>query len=98
MSDANSNASIHITADRASDTYVVAVKGRKTTQHRVTVRPVYLRELGIEAFPIPRVLHEAFAFLLERESNTSVLAQFDLSDIERYFPEFRGEIAKRLAR
>ena len=32
--------------------------------------------------------------LLARESNTQILAEFDLSTIERYFPEYPGEIAR----
>ena len=39
-----------------------------------------------------------FQFLLEREPNTSILREFDLSVINRYFPEFEAEMAKRLAR
>jgi hypothetical protein len=79
------------------DTFLVEVKGQSTTQHRVTVRSAYLRELGIDSQPPSRVLQESFAFLLERESNSSILTTFDLRDIERYFPEFRRVIAQRLS-
>jgi hypothetical protein len=33
-----------------------------------------------------RVVLESFRFLLEREPATSILRQFSLSDISRYFP------------
>jgi hypothetical protein len=89
-------ASISVSETATPDTFLVEVKGRSTTQHRVDVSPAYLRELGIETQPRPRVLQESFAFLLEREPNTSILTTFDLRDIERYFPEFRDVIAQRL--
>jgi len=44
------------------------------------------------------VLIQAFQFLLEREPNTSILKDFDVSVINRYFPEFEAEMAKRLVR
>lgn len=91
-----SGVSITISPAPGSGSYDVEVKGRNTTQHRVTISPGYLREVGIESATENKILHEAFAFLLEREPNTSILTRFDLRDIERYFPEFRREIAQRL--
>ena len=43
-----------------------------------------------------RALEDAFEFLLERESNNSILSQFDLKVISSYFPEYEKEIKKRL--
>lgn len=45
-----------------------------------------------------RIVEESFRFLLEREPVTSILPSFDLTVIEGYFPEYRGEIAARLQR
>jgi len=42
-------------------------------------------------------VQKAFEFLLERESNTSILSRFDLFEINRYFPDFERAIKKRLA-
>ena len=39
----------------------------------------------------------SFRFLLEHEPPGSILAQFSLSAIERYFPEFRSEIRTYLS-
>jgi len=36
------------------------------------------------------VVQDAFGFLLERESKESILREFDLSVIKRYFPEYDG--------
>src|SRR5271170_7501377 len=45
-----------------------------------------------------RLIEESFRFLLERESNTSILRSFRITDIGRYFPEYELEIRRRLAR
>jgi hypothetical protein len=44
------------------------------------------------------LIEESFSFLLERESNTSILRSFRITDISRYFPEYEREIRRRLAR
>ena len=36
------------------------------------------------------LVRDSFAFLLERESKESILREFDLAVIQRYFPEFDG--------
>jgi hypothetical protein len=43
------------------------------------------------------VVRESFHFLLEREPATSILRQFSLSDISRYFPEYPSELERRLS-
>lgn len=73
----------------------VTVTGPQTTTHRVTIPPGMLEDLG-GATP-EAVVRESFAFLLEREPNTSILAEFSLDVIERYFPEYRRELPRRLA-
>ena len=44
------------------------------------------------------LVRESFCFLLERESPESILSTFDLPVIERYFPGYGSEIARRLKR
>ena len=36
-------------------------------------------------------------FLLEREPATSILPEFSLVDVSRYFPDFPKELRRRLA-
>lgn len=43
-----------------------------------------------------RLVRESFVFLLEREPASSILLNFDLAAIERYFPEWREEMRARL--
>jgi hypothetical protein len=45
-----------------------------------------------------RLVRETFAFLLEREPRSSILASFDLPVVERYFPEYASEMRRRLSR
>jgi hypothetical protein len=73
----------------------VTVTGPQTTTHRVTIPEGMLQDLA-GATP-ETVVRESFAFLLEREPNTSILAEFSLDVIERYFPEYRQELSRRLA-
>ena len=42
------------------------------------------------------VVRESFQFLLERESAASILPEFSLDQIGRYFPEFFQELPRRL--
>lgn len=44
-----------------------------------------------------KLVEESFRFLLEREPVTSIMGAFDLSVIERYFPEYPREIGARVA-
>ncbi len=73
----------------------VTVEGRATTTHTVTVRPEYAGKLGA-ADPV-LLVERSFEFLLEREPNTSILSEFDLSVIQRYFPEYERTIRATLS-
>ena len=88
--------SLIVSAAAEPNSYFVEVRDRTVTKHQVAVRPEYLRELGVGGVSPEKILEASFAFLLERESNTSILRRFDLSEIEHYFPEFRTEIGRRV--
>jgi hypothetical protein len=77
-------------------TFRVTVAGAETTTHRVTVPPTMLADLGLEDVTPEAVVRESFAFLLEREPNTSILGRFSLDVISRYFPEYSQELPRRL--
>ena len=79
----------------AGDEWVVSVRGALMTQHRVRVTKADLDRLS-EGRSAQELLEESFRFLLERESNTSILGSFDLPLIGRYFPEYEREIRTRL--
>ena len=70
--------------------------GQRETTHQVTV-PERLGERLELRDDLERVVRESFRFLLEREPATSILAQFSLSDISRYFPDYPSELERRLS-
>ena len=79
------------------DEWVVTVNAGTMTRHRVRVSNADLARLG-QGCSTEALLRESFRFLLERESNTSILPSFDLPLIGHYFPEFENEVKARLHR
>jgi hypothetical protein len=89
------NAQIEV-VKQDSETFEVTVRGKTTTVHSVTLRrDDYQRLSGGKVTP-EDLIEKSFEFLLERESNTSILSRFDLPVIGRYFPEYENTIVKRL--
>ena len=76
--------------------YRVTVEGASTTVHSVTVTPAYLQKLTGGGASAEMLIEKSFEFLLERESNTSILRSFDLLVIQRYFPEYERSITSAL--
>jgi len=56
-----------------------------------------LDELDLGQVEAEDVVRESFMFLLEREPSTSILPEFSLDDIGRYFPDYFQELPKRLS-
>ena len=77
-------------------TFKVTVEGLTTTTHTVIVSPTYYEKLTSERISAEELVRRSFEFLLERESNTSILRRFDLPEIGRYFPEYESTIRGRL--
>ena len=69
----------------------VTVRDRATTTHLVRVSRAERERYGGE---VADLVKRSFEFLLAREANTSILREFDLSTIERYFPEYAREIRR----
>ena len=82
-----------IDAEGDHERYAVRLNGHA---YEVTVLASDRAELA-PATSAEALVRESFVFLLERESPESILPRFDLSVIQRYFPEYRGEIKRRLA-
>ncbi|MFZ0168189.1 MAG: hypothetical protein WAL64_02055 [Candidatus Dormiibacterota bacterium] len=59
--------------------------------HRVTVSQEELLRYGRDR-SVEELIRASFEFLLQREPASSILAEFELSTIERYFPEFEEEV------
>jgi len=87
---------IGVTVRESADGHVaeVTVQGPPVTTHRVRVSRAENERYGGD--DVAALVKRSFEFLLAREPNTSILREFDLSTIERYFPEYSSQI--RLAR
>lgn len=75
-----------------STTFEVVVEGTTTTTHRVTVPHLYYERLTKKRVTPEVLVEQSFKFLLQRESNTSILRSFELSEISMYFPEYEKTI------
>lgn len=62
------------------------------TRHTVTVKRADLERWagGTKRENLEILVKKSFDFLLEREPPSAILATFDLSVIQRYFPEYDG--------
>ncbi|MDQ3969332.1 MAG: hypothetical protein M3275_13170 [Thermoproteota archaeon] len=70
--------------------------GSKTT-HQVTMSKDYYMDLTERGRIIPEeFIKKSFEFLLNRESRDSILQQFDIAQINDYFPKYETEIKKAL--
>ena len=76
---------------------MVTVRDGSETHHRVHVARADLARLAPGASDPVDLVKASFAFLLEREPKESILREFDLTVIGRYFPEYELEIGRRLA-
>ncbi len=74
----------------------VTVETDSKTTHTVTVSRDYWQKLTDGRVPMETLVEKSFEFLLERESNTSILRTFDLPVIQQYFSEYEGTIQKMI--
>ena len=60
------------------------------TRHVVTVTPTDVNRWadGREREDVERLVEKSFEFLLQREPPNAILVTFDLSVIQRYFPDY----------
>jgi hypothetical protein len=73
-------------------TFEVVVDAGTTTTHKVTLKSAYYEKLTNKRVTPEVLVEKSFEFLLERESNTSILRSFDLPVIAQYFPEYERVI------
>lgn len=70
-------------------------QGSACTSHRVRVPRPMVEELGLGGVDPEELVRASFAFLLEREPPTSILPDFDLEVITRYFPDYPDDLVER---
>ncbi len=66
------------------------------TSHQVSVPAGFPASLGCGHVDPVDLVRASFEFLLEREPATSILREFSLDVISRYFPGYPAEIRARL--
>ena len=77
---------------QSNDTYEVIVNSISKTTHIVTISDKDYLDLTNKKVTKEELLKFSFKFLLERESNTSILSSFELRLISKYFPEYENSV------
>jgi hypothetical protein len=80
------------------DFEVVVREGEGETRHHVTMSRETCNRLTVGKHTPEHCIEAAFRFLLDREPKESILGNFDVMVISRYFPEFDRELPRYLSR
>jgi len=72
------------------DEFLVKVSAATSTEHHVTLTDAYWEQIWNSRLTKKEIVSRSFAFLLEREPNSSIMRTFDLPVIQRYFSEYEG--------
>jgi hypothetical protein len=88
---------VEVRRSGSSSFRVTVEEGKGRTEHEVLAGPGAVRRHG-GAVPPEELLQASVAFLLEREPKESILPRFELSEIERHFPDHPAKIRRRVAR
>lgn len=90
-----------INVERLSDdplTFRVSVReGGGETCHRVTISEGTVAQLGQGRFTPEQCIEASFRFVVDREPKESILREFDVAVIARYFPEYEAELPRYLS-
>ncbi|MGD8744111.1 MAG: hypothetical protein PVJ52_00765 [Candidatus Woesebacteria bacterium] len=78
--------------DLPQSEFEVVVEDKDTTIHKVSLTGDYYTKLTDNKIPPEKLIRKSFDFLLDREPNTAILSQFELSDISKYFSDYEKEI------
>ena len=77
---------------QSNNRYEVIVNSKIKTTHVVTISDKDYLDLTNKKVTKEELLKFSFNFLLERESNTSILSSFELRLISKYFPEYENSV------
>jgi len=75
---------------------VTVSEGGGQTSYRVTMGRNTYQQLTGEVCTPEELVRRSFEFLLEREPKESILREFEITIISRYFPDYEREIRKRI--
>jgi hypothetical protein len=82
-----------VNADSADYAFNVKVDGY---EYKVTFTDEYYHKLTGGKISPEELVKKSFEFLLEREGPESILAEFDLPTIQKYFPDYELQITNPL--
>ncbi len=78
------------------DEYIVIIEeGNDRSKHTVNLDDAYYQKLTDGKTTKEELIKKSFKFLLERESKESILPEFNLRIIGKYFPEYESKINGR---
>ena len=80
-------ASIKIT-EIEKDKFLVEVSHNVKSSHNVVISDKVYQELTDSMISKYELLEKSFAFLLDREPNTSILTNFEIQIISHYFSDY----------
>ena len=89
-------ASIRVEPSGSGRFQVTVMEGASQSTHTVSLSPDYSQKLTRNQVSQEVLIERSFQFLLENEPRESILREFDLPLIGRYFPEYEREIRRRL--
>ena len=76
------------------NSFKVTVNKESTTEHLVLLNDILYQSITNGKITKKDLIIKSFEFLLLRESNQSILKEFNLEVINQYFPEYNNEIKK----
>lgn len=76
------------------NSFKVTVNKESTTEHLVLLNDNFYQSITNGKVTKKDLIIKSFEFLLLRESNQSILKEFNLEVINQYFPEYNNEIKK----
>jgi len=77
--------------------FTVYLSNETSTKHVVSMNQEQFDALREGKHVMPEyVIEKSFEFLLEREPKESILSEFDISVISKYFPDFEEKIKKKI--
>ena len=76
------------------NSFKVTVNKESTTEHLVLLNDNFYQSITNGKITKKDLIIKSFKFLLLRESNQSILKEFNLEVINQYFPEYNNEIKK----
>ena len=80
-----------IEANNKRDHFLVKIEDHNRTEHKVTLNNDLYEEFS-NGRSKEQFINDCFRFLLEREPKESILKEFNIEIIGKYFPEWKDEI------